>query len=372
MERPGSFQISDLPNGYLLIRCSTHEAMQKLLFDGSWAVNGIVLQLVPWKPYFKPAFTKLSTAALWVQLHNLPVEFWEGEALETISSLLGRLLRNDDFTASLSRSKYARICVEIDLAKPLKQGFWIGDEDNRVFVVVLYECLPTFCYLCGLVGHGSNSCNRRSPVYPKNPSPSHCNDQLDRQRQEVRDSSSVMGDGMDVGITPMQLVQGERRESLIYSSETDYGPWMLVSRRCGRGGGNGGVGGPGNQGSRVVLAISRDKAVPPPNVSRARNGATWSRRGGHTASGRGGDVRPKALGQCDGPGETSKISNRVDVHNAQETVLPPNLLLESGLEKRQQVSDRVFRLQRGRRSWCLGRVPRWLFLSRRALNLSPW
>lgn len=32
-----------------------------------------------------------------VQLHNLPVEFWDGETLETISSSLGRLLKIDDF-----------------------------------------------------------------------------------------------------------------------------------------------------------------------------------------------------------------------------------------------------------------------------------
>lgn len=45
----GIFQISDLPNGYLLIQCGTLEAMQRLLFEGPWAVNGIVLQLAPWQ-----------------------------------------------------------------------------------------------------------------------------------------------------------------------------------------------------------------------------------------------------------------------------------------------------------------------------------
>lgn len=63
---------------------------------------------------------------------------------------------------SLSRSKFARICVETDLSKPLKKGFWIRDDEHRVFVVVLYEKLPTFYYLYGMVGQGSNHCNRRS------------------------------------------------------------------------------------------------------------------------------------------------------------------------------------------------------------------
>lgn len=94
--------------------------MQRLLFDGPWTVNGIILQLALWQPHFEPVFTKLSTAALWVQLHNLPVEFGDGESLETISSFFGRLLNIDEFTSLLSRSKYTRLCVEIDLAKPLK------------------------------------------------------------------------------------------------------------------------------------------------------------------------------------------------------------------------------------------------------------
>lgn len=80
--------------------------------------------------------------------------------LETIANQFGGLLKVDDFTTSLSRSKYAQICVEIDLSKPLSCGFWIGDDLHRVFVVVQYERLPTFCYSCGMIRHSSNSCSR--------------------------------------------------------------------------------------------------------------------------------------------------------------------------------------------------------------------
>ncbi|XP_039134837.1 uncharacterized protein At4g02000-like [Dioscorea cayenensis subsp. rotundata] len=132
--------------------------MQHLLLDGPWSVNGIILQQSPWKPFFEPTFAKLSIAAIWLQLHNLPVEFWDGETLETIANQFGTLLKVDDFTTSFSRSKYARICVEIDLSKPLSRGFWISDDLHRVFVVVQYERLPMFYYSCRMIGHGSNSC----------------------------------------------------------------------------------------------------------------------------------------------------------------------------------------------------------------------
>lgn len=36
------FHIADHQNGYLLIRCETQKAMQWLLFDSSWAANGVI------------------------------------------------------------------------------------------------------------------------------------------------------------------------------------------------------------------------------------------------------------------------------------------------------------------------------------------
>lgn len=96
---------------------------------------------------------------IWVQFHNFSVECWDGKILETISSNFGRLITVDEFTSTLVRSKYARVCIEIDLSKPLCRGFWIGDDFHRVFVVVMYERLPIFCYNCGLIGHDNNACS---------------------------------------------------------------------------------------------------------------------------------------------------------------------------------------------------------------------
>lgn len=46
------------------------------------------------------------------------------------------------------------MCMEIDLAEPLKRGFWIRDDDNKSMITVFYEKLLVFCFKCGLVGHG--------------------------------------------------------------------------------------------------------------------------------------------------------------------------------------------------------------------------
>lgn len=162
--------------------------MQKILFEGPWAVNGIVLKLAQWQPFFKPAFSKLTTMVVWLQFHNLPMEFWDGESLETITSCLGRLFKIDEFTCSLSRSKFTRVCVEIDLAKPLKQSIWIGDDSHRVVVVALYERLPMFCYSCGVIGHGTNTYSRQNLENQSLPSLPHCPDPGVRQRMAVMEA----------------------------------------------------------------------------------------------------------------------------------------------------------------------------------------
>lgn len=50
--------------------------------------------------------------------------------------------------------------MEIYLARPLKRGFWLEDGDTKVFVTIMYERLPTFRFICGLLGYGTNNCNR--------------------------------------------------------------------------------------------------------------------------------------------------------------------------------------------------------------------
>ncbi|XP_039145598.1 uncharacterized protein LOC120282820 [Dioscorea cayenensis subsp. rotundata] len=227
-------QISDLPNGFLLIRCAVFEDMQKLLTEGPWTLNGLTLQLAPWRPFFELTFVKLSTAAVWVQLHNLPVELWDGESLDNITSHLGNLLKVDEFTLKLTRSKFARVCIEIDLSKPICRGFWVGDDTHRVFVVVLYERLPTFCYSCGIIGHGTNSCshstttgeNRTSPP-PRFPRGSAVS--------SVRTEDVVEGMEMDSIANNLQGAVNP----VDSTPDSEFGSWMLVSRRRGRARGRG-------------------------------------------------------------------------------------------------------------------------------------
>lgn len=59
----------------------------------------------------------------------------------------------DDKTSTNNRGKFLRICVEVNLEKPAREGVWIGQEGNDFFQVIAYENLPVFCTYCGCIGH---------------------------------------------------------------------------------------------------------------------------------------------------------------------------------------------------------------------------
>ncbi|XP_057969388.1 uncharacterized protein LOC131158534 [Malania oleifera] len=63
---------------------------------------------------------EMTTLPVWVQLTNLPLELWFTNALGRICSEIGRPLYADKMTTGRERLTYARILVEVDVAKEIK------------------------------------------------------------------------------------------------------------------------------------------------------------------------------------------------------------------------------------------------------------
>lgn len=54
---------------------------------------------------------------------------------------------------------YLRVRVSIDLTKPLKRHMKLKrSNDSWCWVNFKYEGVPTFCFICGMVGHGEKFC----------------------------------------------------------------------------------------------------------------------------------------------------------------------------------------------------------------------
>ncbi|GAV79883.1 LOW QUALITY PROTEIN: DUF4283 domain-containing protein, partial [Cephalotus follicularis] len=89
-----------------------------------------------WEPEFRTSIAMVPTTTIWVRLVKLPIKFFS--SIQTkIGNHLGTLLRIDNHTIQGARGRYARLCVQIDITKPLVTRIRIG----RCIQYVQYESI---------------------------------------------------------------------------------------------------------------------------------------------------------------------------------------------------------------------------------------
>nr|XP_023881793.1 uncharacterized protein LOC111994167 [Quercus suber]POE73841.1 uncharacterized protein CFP56_26818 [Quercus suber] len=141
--------VVDLSHGFFLVRFFSKEDLNSVLRRGPWFLGDHFLSLRPWELFFKPSSTNVSLVAVWIHLYELPIELYEVEILREIRNSIGKVLRIDIHTAMEARGKYVRMCIQIDINKPLIDTILIGLFEQAVS----YEGIQKLCFSCGRFGH---------------------------------------------------------------------------------------------------------------------------------------------------------------------------------------------------------------------------
>ncbi|XP_028086504.1 uncharacterized protein LOC114287372 [Camellia sinensis] len=153
------FEALDIGNGFFIVKFDMVEDYTKVYTGGPWIVLDHYVTVRKWQQDFKSDDAEEDTTAIWVRFPNLPIEYYNEKVLFHIAKALGVPLKVDINIAMVARGKYARVCVEIDLQKPLISHFTIG----KYTYGVKYEHLHSLCFSCGRVGHRQESCSDCQP-----------------------------------------------------------------------------------------------------------------------------------------------------------------------------------------------------------------
>ena len=137
-----TFKINTLGKIFFLNKFHDEYDYDKVLRMGPWFVGEHFLAIKPWEPYFKASEASFSFVAIWVRFPELPIEFYDSSILREIGSAIGPGLRIDSYIASGSRGSYARMCIQIDLSKPLINTVRVG----RLRQKVMYEGISSLCF----------------------------------------------------------------------------------------------------------------------------------------------------------------------------------------------------------------------------------
>lgn len=77
---------------------------------------------------------------------------------QKIRASLGEVVDVDVSGDGVGWGKSLRICVLLNITKPLERGCALHLDNQMVWVNFKYEKLSNFCYRCGCILHGRRGC----------------------------------------------------------------------------------------------------------------------------------------------------------------------------------------------------------------------
>ncbi|KAI3954788.1 hypothetical protein MKW98_002894 [Papaver atlanticum] len=188
-------QILDLGKDFFLFKFANPSDLCKVMLEGPWFIGEHYFSLTRWISDFRPSEAKFLRTILWARLPTLPIEYFDKEFMFQAGNLIGKTIKVDVVTESLTRDRFARICVETDLSKPLLPAFKIG----KLLQPIEYEGIHSICFECGKVNHRTDNFPSKIAIDQNN---NHST--ASAQRGKTKDRTTI---------------------------NEGYGPWMLVNRK---------------------------------------------------------------------------------------------------------------------------------------------
>ncbi|KAL0291549.1 UNVERIFIED_CONTAM: hypothetical protein Scaly_2632300 [Sesamum calycinum] len=115
------------------------------------------MRIFKWTPTFTPMHES-SVVPIWVCFPKLLAHLFRKEALFSVASMVGSPLQIDALTLNKSKLSQARVCVEIDLLKPIIEKFDLHINGVTIIQKVIFEQLSEYCSLCKHMGHKDSDC----------------------------------------------------------------------------------------------------------------------------------------------------------------------------------------------------------------------
>ncbi|CAI0425549.1 unnamed protein product [Linum tenue] len=106
-----------------MVRFTSRIHYERALTGGPWMMGDNYLTVHMWDKHFRPYNHEISSTLVWARLLHIPIHFFHRDAVMKIGSRIGKLLRMDQATTTGARLDYARVCVQVDLTKPLLSRF---------------------------------------------------------------------------------------------------------------------------------------------------------------------------------------------------------------------------------------------------------
>lgn len=151
-------------NNILLVNFQTKKDRDMVFEGGPWSFEGEALLLQKWEEGMTAEDFNNTKINIFVQMYGLPFELRKDEgarsAIEQVYTIKEHF-SNGSVRESAYGKEYLRYRIEIDINTPILPGFFLERRDRRpTWVYLKYEKLPTICFQCGVLTHGTRQCSQ--------------------------------------------------------------------------------------------------------------------------------------------------------------------------------------------------------------------
>ncbi|XP_028051868.1 uncharacterized protein LOC114256416 [Camellia sinensis] len=133
----GGLNAIDLGSNYFLFKFFEKSDYTTVFTGGPWVIMDHYLTVRRWEPNFKPSEAFETITVIWVRFPELPIEYYQETVLFAIAKTIDKPLKIDWNTTMVTRGKFARICVEMDVSQPLKSKFILEDRYYNIDPTIL-------------------------------------------------------------------------------------------------------------------------------------------------------------------------------------------------------------------------------------------
>ncbi|KAF3951998.1 hypothetical protein CMV_022404 [Castanea mollissima] len=181
---------------------------------------------------------------VWVRLPKLPIEFYDTSVLREIGGAIGPVLRIDSYTVSGTRGSYARLCLQIDLTKPLIDTIRVGRlmslaAVEEVVVVLLHRLDSVFASPAIRCSRNRRSDRReiqflKAGKYTERVSagaPVYLSAVLEYLTAEYEGMSLMCFSCRRIGQKDDSCPHHPTEKQTPHHNDQNYGEWMIVTRK---------------------------------------------------------------------------------------------------------------------------------------------